>query len=269
MTNAPNDGAGVGADDLGDIPPGLDRRAPSKRIPQPEAASPTLPVSGSRTRAQWSELIKASWRNCVEAIICTGQLLNEAKAELGHGHWQEMARHDLPFSLRQAEMLMRIANDARIAKNENFAFLPPSVPVLYELTKLDDKTFNAMKAEGSINPSMTKLVAENAVWLGKHRRGVRVKKHRQARAGIKTPKLPRRSLYQTPGPAETGRELCDIAASLSANLKLSPPIDDAVVRALTPKQRQIVGDYSREIVAWFSHVIELCRNPRGEGERHA
>ena len=51
----------------------------------------------------------------------------------------------------------------------------------------------------------------------------------------------------------------DLSASLSANLKMSPLIDQAVMQTLTPKQRQLVAGYSTEIVTWFTHVIELCR----------
>ena len=42
-------------------------------------------------------------------------------------------------------MLMAIARDQRLAKANTISHLPPSWSVLYALTKLDNKTFDAMK----------------------------------------------------------------------------------------------------------------------------
>jgi hypothetical protein len=52
------------------------------------------------------------------------------------------------FSASMARKLMVIAKDERIAN-----------------------CFDGMLREGSINPSMTNLVADSAIWLEKHRRG--------------------------------------------------------------------------------------------------
>ena len=231
MTNTPNDG---------DIPP--DRRA--ERIPNPEATSlkgakaddvypddwpPELAKRALETPEHkpaeancggnevghkaivgsdpclWAERISSAWRKSAEAFIETGHLLNAAKEQLSHGDWLPLVR-ELPFSERTAQMLMRIARDKRIANPQNISYLPPSWSVLHELTKLDDQTFSAMLREGSINPSMTKLVADSAAWVKKHRKGVRLKKvssakpsRATARAGGREPAvLARRYLCRPP-----------------------------------------------------------------------
>ena len=82
----------------------------------------------------WVARINAEWRKQVTAIIATGKLLNEAKRALNkHGEWQTLVRK-LDFDIRVAQMLMRIANNAVLAKTSNHAFLPPAYNTLYHLT---------------------------------------------------------------------------------------------------------------------------------------
>src|SRR5690242_5595572 len=70
-----------------------------------------------------------------------------------------------------ARKLMVIAKDERITNCAIWHKLPRAWTTVYELTKLDDDTFDTMLREGSINPVMTKLVANSAVCLEKHRKG--------------------------------------------------------------------------------------------------
>jgi hypothetical protein len=49
---------------------------------------------------------------------------------------------------------MKIAADSRLANRAHVPLLPPSWGTLYELTKLDDDTFDQKLRDGTINPEM-------------------------------------------------------------------------------------------------------------------
>lgn len=106
------------------------------------------------TRADWAESICAAWRAGVESIIETGRRTAAAKARLKHGDFEEMVENDLPFGIRTAEMLMAIAKDKRLANTNHGSLFPPSWRTLYQLTRLDDDTFAARIADGTIHPEM-------------------------------------------------------------------------------------------------------------------
>jgi hypothetical protein len=60
--------------------------------------APDLTIISSG-RDRWAARICETWQRVVVAIITTGQLLIEAKADLPHGEWLAMIESgDLPFS---------------------------------------------------------------------------------------------------------------------------------------------------------------------------
>ena len=65
-----------------------------------------------------------------------------------------MVESDLPFNRHTAHKLMQIARDKRLTNVSPGKHLPPSWTTLYELTKLDDDTFDQKLRDGSINPEM-------------------------------------------------------------------------------------------------------------------
>lgn len=290
MTNAPHEG---------DITP--DRRA--ERIPNPEATSlkgarsddvypddwpPELPKRALETSEHkpaetncgghqvghqanvgaapclWADRISAAWRKSAEAFIETGHLLNTAKEQLSHGDWMPLVR-ELPFSERTAQMLMRIARDKRIANPQNISYLPPSWSVLHELTKLDDQTFSAMLSDGSINPSMTKLVADNGVWLEKHRKGVRLKKLPKKFA--KAPPKKAKAAPPRPQPlsAETAKDLHSFVTKLAAYMRDAPPNVAASLFFLLPEERRELAECASEAVAWLMRIYEAA-SPKKEAD---
>jgi Protein of unknown function (DUF3102) len=107
-------------------------------------------------RTQWAARISAAWRQSVDSIIETGRLLLAAKADpkMQHGEWGTMVESDLPFNRHTAHKLMQIAGDKRLTNVSQGKHLPPSWTTLYELTKLDDDTFDQKLRDGSINPEM-------------------------------------------------------------------------------------------------------------------
>jgi hypothetical protein len=107
-------------------------------------------------RTQWAARISAAWQKSVDSIIDTGHLLLAAKADpkMQHGEWGTMVESDLPFNRHTAHKLMQIAGDKRLTNVSQGKHLPPSWTTLYELTKLDDATFDQKLRDGSINPDM-------------------------------------------------------------------------------------------------------------------
>ncbi len=116
----------------------------------------------SRARREWAEKISASWRATLDSVIETGRHLVAAKEDLEHGEFEAMIERDLPFGPRTARMLMTVSRDQRLSDRNHGSVLPPSWRTLYELTKLDDSTFAARIADGSIRPDLERR--EVAVW---------------------------------------------------------------------------------------------------------
>lgn len=109
-------------------------------------------ISNSRAHCA-AEIIKA-WQSTVHGIFETGNALIEAKTSLPHGEFEAMIASDLPFGPRTAQRLMVVADDRRLTKTTHASHLPPSWMTLYELSKLDDVSFKARIADGTINPEM-------------------------------------------------------------------------------------------------------------------
>jgi Protein of unknown function (DUF3102) len=107
------------------------------------------------TAERWAGQICTQLSKSVEAIIATGRLLVEAKADLDHGEWGRMFEAKLiPLSQDAAEMFMKIAQHPRLSNSEQVRNLPSSYTTLYELTKLPDKALDKAFKEGRITPAM-------------------------------------------------------------------------------------------------------------------
>jgi hypothetical protein len=116
----------------------------------------TMPMNVTAERTQWATRISAEWQKSVDSIIETGHLLLAAKADpkMQRGEWGTMVDSDLPFNRHTAHKLMQIAGDKRLTNVSHGKHLPPSWTTLYELTKLDDETFDQKLRDGTIHPDM-------------------------------------------------------------------------------------------------------------------
>ena len=63
-----------------------------------------------------------------------------------------MIEADLPFRRQTAFRLMAVAHDQRLSNVTHVQHLPPHWGTLYELTKLDDATFERKLADGTNGP---------------------------------------------------------------------------------------------------------------------
>jgi hypothetical protein len=99
-------------------------------------------------REYWTKRISGTWQKAVESIIETGRLLIEAKSKLNHGEFTGMV---LPFTMRTAEMLMKIAEHPVISNAKHVSLLPPSWGTLYQLAKLPPEVLEAKIENGTVN----------------------------------------------------------------------------------------------------------------------
>jgi Protein of unknown function (DUF3102) len=104
--------------------------------------------------SDWAGRIAAAWQENVAAIFKVGELLSEAKTALPHGGFQSMVRSDLAFTPRTAQMLMKIASDARLRRRSIVSLLPRHWATLHEITRLSDVALDAKVKDGTIRPTM-------------------------------------------------------------------------------------------------------------------
>lgn len=60
----------------------------------------------------------------------------------------------LDFNKSTFSMMIRIGNDPRLGKITEL--LPPSYSIIYEVAKLDDKTLEAARNDGTLHPNVTR-----------------------------------------------------------------------------------------------------------------
>ncbi len=101
------------------------------------------PHKPSETAKRFIKSIRTSWIAALDNIIEVGKTLHEAQEKLDPNDWIGMITHDLPFTRRTAEKLVKIAMDQRITNPKNADYLPPHWTSLHELTYLTDKQFAA------------------------------------------------------------------------------------------------------------------------------
>lgn len=117
-------------------------------------------VQDAAPRSQWAERVRKAWGSALESIFATGRELIAAKEELPRGEFLAMIEADLPFSRLTAERLMRVARDPRLTKGSHAILLPPSWYTLFELSLLDDGSFDRAIEAGEIRPDMERKDAE-------------------------------------------------------------------------------------------------------------
>src|SRR6516164_6174986 len=75
-----------------------------------QAGDNSLPDLAARIRAE-HEAVSAAFRDSVRHAIAAGELLIEAKGQLGHGRWLPWLRDHCAISERTAQLYMRVAKN--------------------------------------------------------------------------------------------------------------------------------------------------------------
>ncbi len=91
-------------------PPETERDSQDAPAPTAQVDTPPDSPSVEEQMTTWSSKITATLARGVGAIVEIGLQLIEAKNALGHGYFAQMVDKHLPFTLRQAEKYMRVAN---------------------------------------------------------------------------------------------------------------------------------------------------------------
>ena len=99
-------------------------------------------------------------RESVASIIAAGKVLIDAKEALAHGEFLNMVANDLPISSDTAQRLMAVAGDKRISNAAHDRYWPSAGTTLYELSRLDDATFEQAVESGKITPDMERKDAK-------------------------------------------------------------------------------------------------------------
>src|SRR6516164_3462768 len=82
-----------------------------------QAGDNSLPDLAARIRAE-HEAVSAAFRDSVRHAIAAGELLIEAKGQLGHGRWLPWLRDYCTISERTAQLYMRVANNRAEIENQ-------------------------------------------------------------------------------------------------------------------------------------------------------
>jgi hypothetical protein len=106
-----------------------------------------------RTVDDYAEVIGTLFREAEERFVQIGTFLEEAKAKLQHGEFQELISRRLPFGPRAAQM-MRAAAKAIKSGMIPLDIVPPSYSVVYQITTLTDTERQQAVEEGVIRSNM-------------------------------------------------------------------------------------------------------------------
>jgi len=139
----------------------------------------------------WASEITQAWQKTVESIFAVGDLLIDAKTEMGsEAFWSMVEAHKLPFGRRTAERLIVIAKDERLRATHGS--LPASWRTLYEPTRLPEEQFKAAIKDRRIYPDVDRRDAEALVdpppWRSRPRRLRRSIAYRRQRRPTSKPR---------------------------------------------------------------------------------
>jgi hypothetical protein len=105
------------------------------------------------TREDYRREIENLWRRSQENFIQIGRYLNEAREKLPHGEFEEMIRHDLPFSpsvARQIRAAAELVDSGELPAD----LLPKSYSTVYQLSSLTPIERQKAVEEGLVKPDI-------------------------------------------------------------------------------------------------------------------
>ena len=124
----------------------------------------------SRTGKEYAREIKEAWQEALDSILEVCRILVDAKDTLEAADYNTLINAHLPFTRRTAERLVRIGVDKRLTAKKHRKVLPPHWGSLYELTQLDDDSFDESIDNGEIFADMERKDVTSLVQLRKEER---------------------------------------------------------------------------------------------------
>jgi hypothetical protein len=130
----------------------------------PTASASTEVGANTRGKTYFETSIANSWRSNVTSIVETGALLLAAEEELDRDIFRALK---IPFSLRQSQMLRRIARHPVLRDKTYHGSFPACWRTLYALAELDDcgDLIRAALAAGTIHTRLARKDARAALGL--------------------------------------------------------------------------------------------------------
>jgi hypothetical protein len=119
------------------------------------------------TRDAFTKQFTNAMKKGVQGIIDAGQVLINAKSELGHGHFTNWVTNELKYgNMRSAEMQMQLARHNVISNPSHWHAFPPSVRTLHVITQIRPaERLIELTKEGKVYSGMTR---EEAMTLRAH-----------------------------------------------------------------------------------------------------
>jgi hypothetical protein len=118
-------------------------------------------LAGGVSADQWAAIITKEVGAAVRQIIEVGACLFQAKLELPHGEWARMFKgrpnavaRPVPFTVRTAQMFMKIAEHPILSDAKHVSRLPASWGTLYQLATLPEPILQAALTDGRVHPGM-------------------------------------------------------------------------------------------------------------------
>ena len=134
---------------------------PSGLLPVPPPVPPPAPPPDPEVD-KWVAEINDAVGGTAAFILHAGELLIRAKAELPHGQWTAMFESGrIRISMRQATMLMRVAEHRVLSNRHHLADLPNRLTVLDELAGGSAEVIEAGIKAGAIGPELTAKEAKS------------------------------------------------------------------------------------------------------------
>jgi len=111
-----------------------------------EAQPIDLPATAAR--------IKDFWHRTAHGVMEVGRELNRVRLWVEKGEFTEWVRKELPFTLRTAERLMKVAKHPVLADPTHVSGLPASWATLDALARLPEEVPRKAIADGRVHPKM-------------------------------------------------------------------------------------------------------------------
>lgn len=101
----------------------------------------------------WSSAIKSAWAKTVGSVVEVGNLISQAKEELGASFRELEGR--LPFNSSTAAYFIKIAEHPVLSNQDYWPKLPSSYNTLYALSALNEAQLIAFIGSGRVTPETT------------------------------------------------------------------------------------------------------------------
>jgi hypothetical protein len=119
----------------------------------------TVVISSEKELAEWRSRIESAWQKSVQSVIEVGNLVKQAKEQLGVSY--SLLEAELPFSSTVAAFLIKIAENPVLSNPSYHSRLPNGYNTLYYLASVDEKQLVEQIESGEITPNFTLASAKS------------------------------------------------------------------------------------------------------------